>query len=446
MLPVVGVPQTVQRQMRPYRDLFRRSEGFEYVSRYVTGLLVSANKTSQGIYATQVWEEKKPSQRAMHEAVFEAGWDAEELMPRHRSLIAPKHCGRGREVISLDWTLVHHERGPHIYGTTKSYDYVARRMGRFQTVVTAVIANRQLIDGIEVRIQEPSVCKEEEAYLKATVQASYEQMEHARARILELLHYMKHQLAYKKRTEIVVEMVAQLEEEGRFPHADYAFDTGVLTLELTRLIESKGKHWVSELESSRHILWKDAWQRIDEVATELRQQHPENFRQVHVRCRNGETKECWAFSKSVRLKRYGRKRIAIVHERSDLTDTPRFLVTDALHWESGRRIETWSFRWAAEVFHEFGKQGTGLEAAQVRNEEAVKRHLHLSCLAQSILQRAPAIASTSEQFAFAKGAITFGQRCRAITREVFHSLLSLAQRLFAGGYSCEQVVEALMPA
>ena len=79
-------------------------------------------------------------------------------------------------------------------------------------------------------------------------------------------------------------------------------------------------------------------------------------------------------------------------------------------------IETWSFRWAAEVFHEFSKQGCGLEAAQVRNEEAVNRHLRLSCLAQSMLQRAPAIASTSEQFAFAKGAITFGQRCRAITR------------------------------
>ena len=147
-----------------------------------------------------------------------------------------------------------------------------------------------------------------------------------------------------------------------------------------------------------------------------------------------------------RLKRYGCKRIAIVHERSDLTDTPRFLVSDAVHWESGRIIETWSFRWAAEVFHEFSKQGTGLEAAQVRNEEAVKRHLRLSCLAQSILQRAPTVASTSEHFALAKGTITFGQRCRTITREVFHSLLAFAQRLFAGGYSCEQVVEALMPA
>jgi hypothetical protein len=446
MLPMVGVPETIRKGLRPYRDLFRRAEGFEYVSRYVAGLIVSPNKTLQGIYAQQVWEEHKRTRRTMHEAVFEAGWKAEDLLPRHRSFIAPEHRGRGREVISLDWTLVHHERGPHIYGTTKSYDYVERRMGRFQTVVTSVIANRQLIDGIDVRIQEPSSCKEEEAYLKATVQASYEQMEQARTRILELLHYMKHQLAYKKRTEIVVEMVRQLEEEGHFPQADYAFDNGVLTLDLTRLIESKGKHWVSELESSRNILWKDAWRRIDEVATELRQHHPESFRRVHVRCRNGETKEFWAFTKTVRLKRYERKRIAMVHERADLTDTPRFLVTDAVHWESGRMIETWSFRWAAEVFHEFSKQGTGLEAAQVRNEEAVKRHLRLSCLAQSLLQRAPAIASTSEQFAFAKGETTFGQRCRTITREVFLSLLSFAQRLFAGGYSCEQVTEALMPA
>ena len=446
MLPMVGVPETIRKGLRPYRDLFRRDEGFEYVSRYVTGLIVSSKKTLQGIYAQQVWEEDKPTRRTMHEAVFEAGWKAEKLLPRHRKLIAPEHHNRGREVLSLDWTLVHHERGPHIYGVTKSYDYVERRMARFQTVVTGVIANRQLIDGIDVRIQVPSVCKEEEAYLKATVQASYEQMEQARTRLLELLHHVEHRLAYKKRTEIVVEMVKQLEEEGHFPQADYAFDNGVLTVELTRLLESRGKHWVSEIESSRLILWKDAWRRVDEVATELRQQHPHSFRRVQVRCRNGQTKEFWAFTKTVRLKKYARKRLAMVHERADLSDTPRFLLTDAVHWESGRMIETWSFRWAAEVFHEFSKQGCGLEAAQVRNEEAITRHLHLSCLAQSLLQRTPTIASTSEQFAFAKGEITFGQRCQTITREVFSSLLSLAKRLFAGGYSCEQVVEALMPA
>jgi hypothetical protein len=86
---------------------------------------------------------------------------------------------------------------------------VERRRARFQTVVTAVIANRQLSDGIDWQIQEPSFGKEEDTYLQAPVQASYEQMEQARTRLLELLHDMEHQLAYKKRTEIGVERVAQ---------------------------------------------------------------------------------------------------------------------------------------------------------------------------------------------------------------------------------------------
>ena len=77
-------------------------------------------------------------------------------------------------------------------------------------------------------------------------------MAEARERLLELLHYRIHQLQYRKRTEIAVEIVRQLEAEGRFPQAHYAFDKGVLTLELTRLIESRGKHWVSEIEVSRH--------------------------------------------------------------------------------------------------------------------------------------------------------------------------------------------------
>ncbi len=128
-------------------------------------------------------------------------------------------------------------------------------------------------------------------------------MEQARERLLELLYHLQHRLAYKKRTEIVVEMVAQLEAEGKVPQADYAFDNGVLTLELTRRIESKGKHWVSELESSRHILWADQWRRIEEVAAEVRQAQPESFREVQGRCRTGTRTTFWAFTQRVRLKR-----------------------------------------------------------------------------------------------------------------------------------------------
>ena len=114
---------------------------------------------------------------------------------------------------------------------------------------------------------------------------------------------------------------------------------------------------------------------MERVAAALRHEHPESFRPYSVPSRNGTVKAYWAFTKVVRLKKYGRKRLVIVHETADLSDPPRYLLTDALNWESGRIIRTWTYRWPVEVFHEFCKQVAGFEAAQLRNEEAVKRHV-----------------------------------------------------------------------
>jgi hypothetical protein len=447
MVPFVGVPTTIAKGMSAYREVFCRAEGFEHVSRYISGLLLSENKTLQGIHAQQVClEGEGSSRRAMHAAVFEAGWDSEGLMAQHRAVVGKQHQGRGREIISLDWTLSHHEEGFEIYGTKRSYDYVNHCMSRFQTVVTGVIANPVQIDGIAVEVQMPDLSEAERGYLKMTAQPSYQEMEQVIERLVELLHHHKNQLAYRKRTEMVVDVVRQIEAEGQFPKADYAFDNGVLTLELTQLIEASGKHWVSEIECSRLVLWNGHWSRVDEVATQLRAQHPESFRHLHVRCRNGEVKEYWAFTKTVRLKRYGRKRLVIVSEQEDLSDTPRFLLTDALHWESARVIQTWSYRWACEIFHEFCKQVAGFESAQVRNQEAVKRHFRLSCIAQSLLGQAACQGKKSERFAFANEKQTVGQRLYSLTREVYLQLLHLVQALFAQGGTCEQVLEAILPA
>jgi hypothetical protein len=45
----------------------------------------------------------------------------------------------------------------------------------------------------------------------------------------------------------------------------------------------------------------------------------ESFRIVSVKKRNGETQKMWAFTKVVRLRRYGRKRLVVVHEQEALS-------------------------------------------------------------------------------------------------------------------------------
>ena len=358
MLPIVSVPESIAIVMNSHRKVFCRKEGFEHVSRYVTGLITSPNKTLQGIYDWQVYDKPSPSRRAMHQAVFEKGWDSDELIQSHRQQVGAEYQGQGRHVIRVDWTFAHHDKGPCIYGVKKSYDYVENTMSRFQTVVTATVANASRVDGLEAAVQQPSFEAQEEVYLNATVAESYEQTKAAARRLVELLHYEANRKAYKKRTEIAVEIVKQIEDENQFPYAHYAFDNGVLTLELTRLIENCNKHWVSQIECSRHLQWRGEWKRADALDELLRMDSPHSFRPIEVKSRNGEVKSYWVFTKVVRLKRYGRKRLVIVHETHDLTDEPRFLLTDATHWESRRIIQTWNYRWASEIFHEFAKQVT----------------------------------------------------------------------------------------
>ena len=115
-----------------------------------------------------VQEEKKVSRRAMHEAVFEAGWKYENLMEQHRKVLSSAHRGKGREVIALDWTFSYHPHSEKIYGAKEGYNYVNRYWSCYQTVVTASISNGKRVDGIAVEVQNPKYEKEELAYLDMT--------------------------------------------------------------------------------------------------------------------------------------------------------------------------------------------------------------------------------------------------------------------------------------
>jgi hypothetical protein len=344
----------------------------------------------------------------------------------------------------LDWTFSHHDKGFNIYGNKKSYDYVINRNCYYQTVITATISNPYYIDGIDIAVQKPSMEKEEKAYLDYTKE-NLDNMEECRKRFLELLHYLKNKKEYKKRTEIVIEMVQRLEGESRFPNADYAFDCGVLTPKLAKCIDDYSKYWISEVEINRNIRWQGKYLRADAIDALLVSNNAESFRKVTVRKRNGEKQDFFVFSKTVFIKRYSKVKLFIVHEKSDLSDPARFFISNAKHWDSKRALKTWNYRWTCETLHEFMKQGTGFESSQVRNEESVKRHFCLSCVSQSLIQRVNCDSSKSEKFEFSNGRITFGQKVYSIIREVFASLLSLAKSLFDIGKTCEEVLEFMIP-
>ncbi|MDJ0719624.1 MAG: hypothetical protein QNJ54_36275 [Prochloraceae cyanobacterium] len=64
-------------------------------------------------------------------------------------------------------------------------------MSSYQTVVTATIANKEMIDGLEVVVQNLDYQKEELVYLKRTCRQHYESREEVLERLEELLYYKK---------------------------------------------------------------------------------------------------------------------------------------------------------------------------------------------------------------------------------------------------------------
>lgn len=447
MIPVLEVPKQVLDGMQNYRDIFCKEQGYESICRFVTGLLTSPNKTLQGIHSLQVYPEKKTSRRRMHESVFESGWSSEALMKRHRKVVSSAYrSGKSKSILSLDWTFGHHNWGKKIFGVKKQWDYVQSRYNWCQNIATATISSSQNFDPIGVDVQEPKYLSQEKLYLEASVKKGYENKEEAQTRLLELLHHLQHQKEYRTIHEIFMDMVDQIEKEKQFPETDYAFDNGVLHLGLTQKIEDYGKNWVSELECSRNVIYLNEWVRIDEVAQHLKESSPQAFQHKKARLRTGEEKSFWVFSKVLRLKgEWGRKRIAIVHEKEDLSDPPRFLITNANRWNGLTMIKVWSYRWPCEIFHDFGKNILGLEKAQVRKKEAVLKHLRLACVSQSILNQTQVKPSNSEQFKFAQGQVTVGQKVKSIARSLLQSIVEFTKNALQQQKTTSDIMGFLMP-
>ena len=63
MLPLVGIPKTVAQFLQQYRNVFCKEAGWKHISRYINGLLMSPNKTLQGIYSQLVQDGKEKVSR-----------------------------------------------------------------------------------------------------------------------------------------------------------------------------------------------------------------------------------------------------------------------------------------------------------------------------------------------------------------------------------------------
>jgi hypothetical protein len=166
----------------------------------------------------------------------------------------------------------------------------------------------------------------------------------------ELLAALPQRIRTRTPQEVVIELVAHLERNHLFPQTHYAFGEKLFIPRLIRMVETLGKHWVGPLPDEVLIQWEGPWRSIKTVADQLRHDSPQSFREAIIQSADGISKAWYVFTRSLRLGDYGRKRIVIAYDTSDLSGAPLYLFTDALYWEGSRIVQMWQYRWEERMF------------------------------------------------------------------------------------------------
>ena len=80
--------------------------------------------------------------------------------------------------------------------------------------------------------------------------------------------------------------------------------------------------------------------------------------------------------------------MVINHTQPDLADKPRFYNSNRLYWQASGITRIRRHRWPVEVYHQEGK-AEGLDQYQVRDFQAIVRHIGLVAVTYSLLRAAP---------------------------------------------------------
>jgi hypothetical protein len=95
----------------------------------------------------------------------------------------------------------------------------------------------------------------------------------------------------------------------------------------------------------------------------------------------------YSYCKTHHIHNFGKHRLVINHRKADLSDAAAYFICNKLQWQAGGITRIRRHRWPVEVYHEEGK-ADGLDQYQVRDFEAICRHIALVAVTYSLLRAA----------------------------------------------------------
>ncbi len=405
MFPIVQFPEIVQHYAPHFRDVFS-PEALIQFERYLSGLIVSENKTVDGINRLVVEESR--NQSSLNRMLTESPFRLKDVNQARLELLQSVAGTRMKPygVVSIDDTLLTHY-GQHFEGIAWLYDHTHECYTWAHNLVTLHYSDDQTDYPLLFQLWKPmDLEKMESGLVKAGIPLKAEKLALKTSQPEKWRQYLwgvwnrkqnrpEVEALYASKLIMAKQLLRQWVKDHPEAHYPVAIDTWYTQSPfLTYLVKELHLDYVGSLSEKEILLREGEEQDLKDFAKQLREKHEQALEQggkavfkpitIHFK----DTRETYyTYCHTHCLRKFAKQRLVISHRQRDLADDPVFLISNRRTWQALGIVRIHRHRWPVEVYHEEGK-AEGLDQYQVRSLTAIERHIALVAVAYSLLRAA----------------------------------------------------------
>jgi hypothetical protein len=381
-------------------------QAFEQFQRYISGLMVSENKTIDGINRLFVLDTR--NQSSLNRLLTESPFSVDALNRCRLAVLQslPGTDMKPKGVLSLDDTLLTHY-GQHFDQIAYLYDSAQKRYVWAHNLVNLHYSDDQTDYPIDFRLWEPADLEAIEKGLTAAGiairQSKLALKDHDTKKWRQYLlglwrrHQHKPEVGkfYQSKFLLAQQILSEFVSAHPQKQLPITFDNWYTQPAFCRFLDQTLKvPYVGTLASDDLVVLKQGPKRLDDFDAQLQQEHHQAlqegnqpvFRKLSITYK-GDRETYYSYCNTHRIHNFGKHRLVINHRKADLSDAATYFISNQLKWQAAGITRIRRHRWPVEVYHEEGK-ADGLDQYQVRDFEAISRHIALVAVTYSLLRAA----------------------------------------------------------
>ncbi len=406
MLPIVEFPTLVQHYAPFFKSVFS-PEAFIEFERYISGLIVSENKTVDGINRLFVNESR--NQSSLNRLLTASPFSLEAVNQSRLTILdsVPGTRLKRKGALSIDDSLLIHF-GQDFEQIAKLFDPVSQSYVWAHDLVTLHYSDDLTDYPLLFQLwQPPDLAKLEQGLRAAQVplKAAKEVLKETapdkwRAYLMHLWGRKRKKQAelealYDSKITIAQTLLQRWVQEHPDWRLPVTFDNWYTQPDFCRFLDqSLHLSYVGTLAETDKVNLKTGETTLQDFAIRLKKEHqeaikdgkPPVFHQIRIPFK-GTSETYYSYCQTHRIPNMDRQRLVINYRQADLGDSPTYLISNRLVWQAEGITRIRRHRWSVEVYHEEGKD-EGLDQYQLRDFSAIKRHVALVAVVYSLLRTA----------------------------------------------------------